>query len=292
MRETLAKFEGGGIEIAYKTDGGLFMNYRRKPDGTHKIKAPMYADDLALLGTSSSELQQMVNAFHDTCMKWGMRINTNKTKVLSIGAEEANISIAGRVLENVSEFCYLGSIVTKSGDCHLEVVERILKASRTFCSWKRRVLTNRGFSKNTKRRVFRSLVMPVLLYGCETWAITQVDIRRLKTFHMRCIRSTLGVSRLNKIRNSFNFISAKEEPIEPQIQHQRLQWLGHLQRMNISRPQKLLLRSKLHNVKRPQHGPKNRWIDTIQQDLVSLNIAPSEANDRSSWQKLLRCRSP
>ena len=91
----------------------------------------------------------MVNAFHDTFMKWGMRINTDKTKILSIGAEEANISIAGRVLENVSEFCYLGSIVTKSGDCHLEVVERIQKASRTFCSCKRRVFTNRGFSKNT-----------------------------------------------------------------------------------------------------------------------------------------------
>ncbi len=120
------------------------MNYRVKPDGTHKIKAPMYADDLALLGTSSSELQQMVNAFHDTCIKWGMRINTDKTKILSISAEEANISIAGHVLENASEFCYLGSIVTncKSGDCHLEVVERIRKASRTFCSWKRRVFTN------------------------------------------------------------------------------------------------------------------------------------------------------
>ena len=110
--------------------------------------------------------------------------------------------------------------------------------------------------------------MPVLLYGCETWAITQVDIRRLNSFHMRFIRSILGVSRLNKIRNSFNLKSAKEEPIERQIQHQRLQWLGHLQQMNASSPQKLLLRSKLHNVKRPQHGPKNRWIDTIQRDLV------------------------
>ena len=114
--------------------------------------------------------------------------------------------------------------------------------------------------------------MPVLLYGCETWAITQVDIRRLNTFLKRCIRFMLGVSRLNKIRNSFNLKSAKEEPIERQIQHQRLQWLGHFQGMNVSRPQKLLLRSKLPNVTRPQHGPKNRCIDTIQRDLVSLNI--------------------
>ena len=76
-------------------------------------------------------------------MKWGMRINTETTKILSIGAEEANISIiAGRVLENVCEFCYLGSIVTMFGDCHAEVVECIQRANRTFCSCKHRVFTN------------------------------------------------------------------------------------------------------------------------------------------------------
>ena len=80
MPETLGKFEGGGIEIAYRTDGGLFMNYRVKPDRTHKIKVPMYVDDLVLLGTSSSELQQMVNAFHDTCMNGVCRSTLTKLK--------------------------------------------------------------------------------------------------------------------------------------------------------------------------------------------------------------------
>ena len=47
-----------------------------------------------------------------------MRINTEKTKILSIGVEEANILIAARVLENVSKFCYLGSIVIKFGVSH------------------------------------------------------------------------------------------------------------------------------------------------------------------------------
>ena len=104
MRETLDKVKGGGIEIAYRTDGGLFMNYRVKPEGIHKIKAPMHADDLALISTSNSKLQQMVSAFHDACMKWGTRINTERTKILSIGVEEANVLMAGHVLENDSEF--------------------------------------------------------------------------------------------------------------------------------------------------------------------------------------------
>ena len=53
----------------------------------------MYADDLALIGTSNIELQQLVNASHNVCMKWGMRIYTEKTRILSIGVEEANILI-------------------------------------------------------------------------------------------------------------------------------------------------------------------------------------------------------
>ena len=105
MRGTLDEVNGGSIEISYRTDGGLFGNYYPvKPERTHKMKAPIYANNLALIGTSNSELQQMVVAFHDAWMKWGMRINTGKTKILSIGVEEANILIAGRVLVNVSEF--------------------------------------------------------------------------------------------------------------------------------------------------------------------------------------------
>ena len=45
------------------------------------------------------------------------------------------------------------------------------------------------------------------------------------------------VTRLNKIRNTINLKSAKEEPIERQIQHQRLRWPSHLERMNVSRQQ-------------------------------------------------------
>ena len=90
----------------------------------------------------------MVNAFRDACMKWGIRINIEKTQIVSIGAEEANILIAGCVLENVSEFCYLGNIVTKSEDYHTETVKCIQKASRTFFLGNVD-FTNPGFSKNT-----------------------------------------------------------------------------------------------------------------------------------------------
>ena len=118
------------------------------------------------------------------------------------------------------------------------------------------VFTNRQFSIFTDMKIFRALVRPVLLYGCETWSVTQPNLQRLNTFHMRCIRSILGVSRWNKIKNSDNLERACEDPIAMTIQKQRLQWLGHLVRMSNNRPQKQLLRSRLSNATRPTHRPK------------------------------------
>ena len=72
-------------------------------------------------------------------------------------------------------------------------------------AWKRKVFTNRGFSKNTKLKFFRSLVMPVLLYGCETWAITQVDILRLDTFSYALYQIYLGCIKTEQDKKFLQF---------------------------------------------------------------------------------------
>ena len=82
-----------------------------------------------------------------------MKISIKKTKVLSIGYEQARI-LDGSVLENVTEFTYLGSIMSQDGGCIAEIDARISKASRVFGSWKKRVFTNRQFSISTKMKFF------------------------------------------------------------------------------------------------------------------------------------------
>ena len=123
-----------------------------------------------------------------------MEISIKKSKLLSIGCEQTRILLDDSVLENVTEFTYLGSIMSQDGGCIAEIDARISKASKVFRSWKKRVFTNRQLSITTKMKVFRALVRPILLYGCETWSVTQPNLQCLNTFHMRCIRSILGVS--------------------------------------------------------------------------------------------------
>ena len=120
-----------------------------------------------------------------------MKSSIKKTKFLSIGCEQPRILLDGSVLENVTEFTYLGSILSQDGECSAGIDARISKASKVFGSWKKKVFTNRQFSISTKMKVFRALVRPVLLYGCETWSVTQPNLQRLNTFHMLCIRSIL-----------------------------------------------------------------------------------------------------
>ena len=143
-----------------------------------------------------------------------------ETKVLSIGYEQARILLDGSVLENVTQCTYLGSIISQDGGCIAEIDARISRASKVFGSWKERVFTNRQFSISTKMKIFRALVRPVLLYGCETWSVTQPNLQSLNTFHMWCIRSIFGVLRWNKIKNSDNLERACEDPIAMAIQKQ------------------------------------------------------------------------
>lgn len=136
-------------------------------------------------------------------------------------------------------------------------------------------------------RVFRTMVMSVLLYGAETWTITQKDVRKLRTFHMKCLRDILGVTRWDKIRNESILCSVNKVPIEEQLKHLRLQWLGHVMRMDSCRVQSQLLCSKLTEKVRPRGGTPLRWIDLITKDLVGIQDWREVVHNQSQWREAI-----
>ena len=86
-----------------------------------------------------------------------------------------------------------------------------------------------------------------------------------KTFHMKCLHDILGVTRWDQIRNEHTLRSVNEVPIEDQLKHLRLQWPGHVMRMDRSRArvQCQLLCSRLKGKVRPRGGTPLRWIDLL-----------------------------
>src|SRR6218665_2224573 len=96
--------------------------------GRRWIKAMSFSDDQAMVAKSQKGLQTMMDRLDRTSREYGMKINIKKTKVLKIskGKETmVKINIGGKEIEQVKEFCYLGSFITTDAKCHREIRRRI-----------------------------------------------------------------------------------------------------------------------------------------------------------------------
>ncbi|XP_072167451.1 uncharacterized protein [Diadema setosum] len=92
-----------------------------------------FADDLALLGDTAQSLQKMTDSLTETAAKVGLRVSSEKTKVMSIHDERPmNLQVNHQTAEEVSSFTYLGSIVSKNGDTELDIICRLGKARSVF----------------------------------------------------------------------------------------------------------------------------------------------------------------
>ena len=132
----------------------------------------------------------MVNAINNACKRWGMTISATKTKTLTVGEQQTNsqppIMLQSQPLEEVESLSYLGSEIGQSNKAEKEVAVRLEKAGKVFQIRRRRVFQSRTLS-TAKVQSYQTLVMPVLLYGAETWTVAEHDVRKLKSFQMRCL---------------------------------------------------------------------------------------------------------
>ena len=107
----------------------------------------------------------------------------------------APLQLNGGAVAVVREFKYLGSLVEATGRIIREIDQRIVQASKAFCSLHSMVFLAHELSLATKRLVYCSVVLGVLLYGAEAWAPTQVLVRELEWVHHYCICGIMGVGR-------------------------------------------------------------------------------------------------
>src|SRR6218665_678634 len=110
--------------------------------------------------------------------EYDMKIKMIKTKMMRISSGKertVKISIDGKELEQVGKFCYLGSMITIDAKCHVEIRRRIAMGKDAF--YKRKELLRGKLSKNLKKRIIKSMIWSVVLYGLETWTMRKEDCR-------------------------------------------------------------------------------------------------------------------
>jgi len=145
----------------------------------------MYADDISLACDTAEKLREAVITMDATFLRWGLTISTKKTKVLVVGrnaaaqAADSVITMRGDPLEVVSHFKYLGSVFTSDCTLDVEITHRVAAANSAFQQLRRaNIRSSRALTLSVKMQFFQCIVMSVLLYSGETWAV----VKKTKTF--------------------------------------------------------------------------------------------------------------
>jgi hypothetical protein len=127
-------------------------------------------------------------------------------------------------------------------------------------------------SRNVKVKIYNTVILPVVLYGCETWSVTLREEHRLRVFENTVLRRIFGPTRdevtgeWRKLHNGELHILYTLPDIIRQIKSRRMRWAGHVTRMGEGRNVYMVLVGNLEG-KRQLERPRRRWEDGIKTDL-------------------------
>jgi hypothetical protein len=108
--------------------------------------------------------------------------------------QNREIKIGNRSFENVSQFKYLGMTVTNQNFIQEEIKSRLNSGNACYHSVLN-LLSSRLLSKNLKVRIYKTIILPVVIYGCETWPLTVREEHKLSVFENRVLRRIFGPKR-------------------------------------------------------------------------------------------------
>jgi len=165
-----------------------------------------------------------------------MRVNTSKTEVMVWSREpvDCTVHVSGVQLRQVEEFKYLGILFSSDGRMERELSRRINQASAVMREL-RAMAGNAWLSMEAQVTIYNSLFRSVLTYGHESWILTERTRSRVQAAEMRFLRRIVGVSRMDRIRNTRIREAIGVEPLLLQVEKSQLKWLGHLNRMQPTR---------------------------------------------------------
>src|SRR5215813_11172196 len=142
-----------------------------------------------------------------------------------------SMKIDNSSFERVEEFKYLGTTLTYQNSIQEEVKSRLKSGNACYYSVQN-LLSSRLLSKNLKIRIYRTIILPVVLYGCETWSLTLKEERRLRVFQNRVLRRIFGPKR-DEVTGEWRKLHNEElnglyslPNIVRVIESRRLRWAG------------------------------------------------------------------
>lgn len=192
-----------------------------------------YADDTVIFADSLENLQILMNRVTESSQRQGLEINITKTKLMIISKSNiprCHLMINQKPIEQVKKYTYLGTTVNDQWDHSQEIKIRIEKARAVFNKMSA-IFKSHDLTITSKIRFLRCYVFSVLLYGAESWTLTNTTEKRLEAFELWLYRRILRVSWIERITNDEILQRMeKDREILTTIKTRKLQYLGHIMR--------------------------------------------------------------
>jgi hypothetical protein len=168
-----------------------------KLKGAHQLL--VYAGDVNMLGGSVHSIKKNAEALVVASKEIRLHVTADKTKYMVMSRDQNvgrshNIKIDNNSFERVEEFKYLGTTITNQNSIQKEIKSRVKSGNACYYSVQN-LLSSNLLSKNLKIRIYRTTILLVVLYGCETWSLTLREERRLRKSENRVLTRIFGSKR-------------------------------------------------------------------------------------------------
>jgi len=157
---------------------------------------------------------------------------------------------------------------------NVEIAEKIPKDNKAYYA-NSKLIKSKLLKKNTKMKMYKTVIRPVVTFSSEAWTLTAEDVNNLRIFERQMLSKIFGpvnIDNIWKIRNNMEIDKLIEgADIVRFIKAQRIKCLGHIQRMDQARPTRKLLVWKPMGP-RPVGKPRQRWQEDTMEDLKKLKV--------------------
>ena len=183
-----------------------------------------YADDTTLMEESKEELKSFLMKVKEESDKVGLKHNIQKMRIMDSGPI-TSWQTDGETMETVTDFILLGSKITADSDCSHGIKRRLLLGKKAMTDLDS-ILKSRDISLLAKVHRVKTMIFPVVMYGCESWTITKAEQRKIDAFELWCWKILLRVpwtarrsnqSILEEIDQSWVFIGRTDVEAETPI---------------------------------------------------------------------------
>ena len=289
--------------LFYTSEDGVVTGEKHdRKQGAKKFEftKSLYADDAALVFSSREDMEIGLRVLIAHMRTYGLQAHVgsatqqSKTECQYFPPkgetqEDGNTSPIelgnGEILQFTTLFKYLGTTISSELTADAEIRLRVRKAQGAFSAM-RSVLTDRDLPLKTRGNYYKVLVLTVLLFGSESWAVTAKHLDQLAVFHRKCVRAMAHTSmwktRVHRVTTASLLEKAGIAPLIHYFDKRLLQWAGKLARMPLTRmPRRMMTAWAPHS--RPR-GMAKSWGQTLN-DCLKRNGVPTRLEE---WVNIAR----